>query len=71
MQCEHCSADVEFWVYEQYLSDDGVGAVERSEAVCSECVKEVEPEALDQAHANYEYRIEPDPEAFGMSRIGE
>lgn len=69
MECERCSNEIVFWVTERWLSEDGVGAVERMEAVCDECVKEVEPEGLENVYANYEFKIEPEPEAFDMGQI--
>lgn len=70
MDCEYCTAEAVFWVSERWLAEDGVGAVERMEAVCGDCVDDIEPEGLGQPFANYEFKIEAEPEAFGMARIG-
>lgn len=70
MKCEYCAGEAVFWVTERWLAEDGVGGVERMEAVCGDCVADVEPEGLEQAYANYEFKIEAEPEAFGMEEVG-
>lgn len=70
MNCKHCQQEAKFSVYELYLADDGVGAIERFEPVCKKHAAKAEPDGLDQAYANYEFRVQADPEAFGMSEIG-
>lgn len=68
--CEECSdRDAVFWVYERYEADDGVGAVEAEVALCQECIEGVGPTELENAYANYVFRIEPVAEAFGMSTL--
>jgi len=67
--CEGCESEAEFWVYERWEADDGVGAVESDIPVCRECVAGVEPQHIDGAYANYEFRVEPVAEAFGMKQI--
>jgi len=70
MNCENCTEEAVFWVTERWLAEDGVGGVERMEAVCADCVEDIEPEGLEQAYPNYEFKIEAEPEAFGMERVG-
>jgi hypothetical protein len=68
--CEDCGdREAVFWVYERYEADDGVGAVEAEMPLCRECVQGVGPSKLENAYANYEFRVEPVAEAFGMSTI--
>jgi hypothetical protein len=68
--CKECSdRDAVFWVYERYEADDGVGAVEAEVPLCRECIEGVEPNHLEKVYANYEFRIEPVSEAFGMSTL--
>lgn len=64
--CDDCEAV--FWVYERYTPDAG-GAVELDTPLCRECVEDVGPRHLEDAYANYVFRIEPVAEAFGMSTI--
>jgi len=68
--CESCSDNgAVFWVYERYEAADGVGAVEEEVPLCRECIEGVGPDHLEKAYANYEFRIEPVAEAFGMSTV--
>lgn len=71
MKCQDCGADVAFWVFEQFETEDGFGAVERTEHYCEDCIHEIEPIGLDKAYANYEYRIDTEPGYFGMRVTGE
>jgi len=71
MDCEHCDSEAAFWVDERYLADDGVGAVERLESVCRDCVTDATPDGLENAYANYRFKIEPIPEAFDMTSLGD
>jgi acyl dehydratase len=68
--CELCSAEAEFFVQERWEAEDGLGAVESDTPLCAECASDEGPRHLDQAYANYEFRIEPVPEAFGMTTLG-
>ena len=66
--CEACdNREAVFWVYERYATDGG--AVELDAPLYRECVEDAGPRHLDDAHANYVFRIEPVAEAFGMSTI--
>jgi hypothetical protein len=67
--CESCGEEAVFWVSEQWEAEDGVGAVERETPLCRECTDGVQPKHLDQAYANYEFRVEPVAEAFGMKTL--
>jgi predicted nucleic acid-binding Zn-ribbon protein len=68
--CEACSEnDAVVWVYERYEADDGVGAVEEEVPLCRGCSQDVGPNHLENLYANYEFRIEPVAEAFGMSTL--
>lgn len=69
MECEYCDAEAVLWVKERWEAPDGVGGVERTEPVCVDCAGDVEPEGLDGVYANYEFKIEADGRAFGMSRV--
>ena len=69
MDCENCENEATFWVSEQYIAADGLGAVERLEAVCTDCVDDVEPEGIERPYGRYEFKIEAVPEAFGMGRV--
>lgn len=69
MDCEKCGEKAVYTVYERYLASDGVGAVERGERLCSDCVESVTPECLDQSYPRYEFRIQPAPEAAGMGTV--
>lgn len=68
MQCYNCDAEALYWVTEVWSAD--VGAAEFREPCCVDCV--AGPEHHDDgAFANYEFTIEPIPEAFGMSTTGD
>jgi hypothetical protein len=68
--CESCDEnDAMFFVFERYEGEDGLGAVESEVALCQECIEDVGPEHLENAYANYEFKIDPVPEAFGMTAL--
>ncbi len=68
--CEVCGdREAEFWVYEHYEAPDGVGAVEAEDPLCRECVEDARPRELENAYANYLFKIEPVAEAFGMTTL--
>jgi hypothetical protein len=67
--CESCENDAAFWVYERYGAGDGATAVESEVALCRECTEGVEPTHLDKADADYEFKVSPVAEAFGMVRL--
>lgn len=48
---------------------DGLGAVEAESALCQECTEGVGPSELEHAYANYEFRVDPVAEAFGMETL--
>lgn len=58
MDCEVCGDDPVYWVEEKYLAPDGATSVDRLEPRCPECVKDAEPNGLDNPlWPNYEYKI--------------
>ena len=68
--CERCGErEAVFWVFERYEAPDGIGAVESEEPLCRECIQDVGPSELENAYANYIFRIEPVAEAFGMTTL--
>jgi hypothetical protein len=68
--CEECGdREAVFWVYERYEAPDGLCAVEAESALCQECTEGVGPTELEHAYANYEFRVNPVAEAFGMETL--
>lgn len=67
--CEACGETAEFFAFERWEAEDGVGAVESDTPLCRECVADDKPRHLDQAYSNYVYKISPVPEAFGMNTL--
>ena len=66
--CEGCDADAVFWVYERWSEEAGM-ATESDYPLCDECIDGVGPQHLDAAYANYQFKIEPIAEAFGMTTL--
>jgi hypothetical protein len=62
-----CDEPATFLVLERYLEETGHGAVEARVALCRDHTAEESPTRLDDAYADYVFRIEPLPgtaEAF-------
>lgn len=66
--CTVCGDTAEFFVFERW-DDDGVAAVEAEDPLCGRCVEDAEPQHLDDAYANYVFKIDPISEAFGMTAL--
>jgi len=66
--CRVCGSESKFTVTERWETEAGMSATDDA-WLCGECVEDVSPNHSDQAYANYEFRAEPVPEAFGMSEI--
>jgi len=70
MDCEYCSGVAVQWLSERYEAQDGLGAIERIEAVCTDCAAQSCPKGLEGVYANYEYQLEQIPEEFRISETG-
>ncbi|NHX42012.1 MULTISPECIES: hypothetical protein [Haloarcula] len=66
--CEACGDDAVFWVYERW-SDEPNMATEDEYPLCDECIDGVGPQHLDAAYGQYQFKIEPVAEAFGMKTL--
>ena len=57
-----CTEPATFVVLERYQEETGHGAVEAEAALCQEHTAEESPANLDNAYADYVFRVEPVPE---------
>lgn len=60
-----CGREAAFVVLERYQDETGHGAVEAEAVLCREHTAEESPTNLEDAYADYVFRVEPIPEAGG------